>query len=79
MQKFGYGFQKLILTKRVRCPHPQHAYRLIFRLPYLILQRQPAVNHPTGVLIAALAVIRQPRRVGGAQYQAHAQHGLKRL
>ncbi|MNC56751.1 hypothetical protein D3C75_1063700 [compost metagenome] len=69
----------MLLTKGMRRTYPQHAHRFIFRLTYFIFQRQPAVDNASGMLIAALAVIRQLHGVSSAQDQACPQQGFQRL
>ena len=79
LQKFRQRFQELFLTKGVRCPHPQYPNRFILRLPDFIFQRQPAINHPPGMLIAAFTVVSEPGGMGGSQQQASPQQRFQRL
>ncbi|MNW06493.1 hypothetical protein D3C71_2029130 [compost metagenome] len=56
----------MFLPERMGRPHTQGADRFILRLPHLIFEREPAVDHFSGMLIAALAVIGELGGVGGA-------------
>ncbi|KAG1254555.1 hypothetical protein G6F68_010792 [Rhizopus microsporus] len=79
LQVLRQRLDELVLPERMRRHHAQGADGLVARAAHLAFERLPRSDQFLRAFIAALAVFREPDRVGGPLQQPHAHRAFQQL